>query len=413
MVRIDRIRTSIVLAGIFAIALVFSHDSWDVFRLPKTLLLQAEAILLVGVTLAAILFGARVPRPRWSDPAVAVPLIAFATMIVVTITSTHPALSVKSLGPAAATLVVFFATVAAARDRAWIFVGVPLAAAVVNAILVVLEETHLWMPFGEQAGVSHHLQCTALVGNPNEVGSYLGAAALAGIAAWPTRRTVAPMLIIGLIASRTMTAMIAFAAGVVVMVAISSWKKAIRAAAVAAIAGAILIAVVAPLRHRAGRMVRLAQKGDYNALLTDRVTPFVAASLMFADHPLTGVGPGAFAWHYYDYKLRAQERLPSLRGAWNRGVNYGEVHNDHLQVLAEGGILGYAAFLVAIGALAAISFTIPADASDARQQFARRLAASLAVFWLVLSLAQFPLETPVVRSLLIHFAAVCVAWRSS
>ncbi|MGZ8832538.1 MAG: hypothetical protein ACXW19_04995, partial [Thermoanaerobaculia bacterium] len=66
-----------------------------------------------------------------------------------------------------------------------------------------------------------------------------------------------------------------------------------------------------------------------------------------------------------------------------------------------------------LGALACVSFTIPANAPDERQRFARRLGLSLAVFWAVLSLAQFPLETTVVRSLLVHLAALCVGWRTS
>ena len=129
---------------------------------------------------------------------------------------------------------------------------------------------------------------------------------------------------------------------------------------------------------------------------------------MFTDHPLTGVGPGAFAWHYYDYKIRAEQRVPSLRLAYHRGSNAGEAHNDHLQVLAEGGVLGYAAFAAVMIALGSLSFRAPKTAT-----FARRLALPLAIYWVVLSLAQFPLETTVVRSLLVHLAALCVAWRES
>jgi O-antigen ligase len=132
---------------------------------------------------------------------------------------------------------------------------------------------------------------------------------------------------------------------------------------------------------------------------------------MFVDHPLTGVGPGAFAWQYYDYKIRAEQRYPSLRHAYNRGINFAEVHNDHLQALAEGGIIGYGAFIVLTGALGLLSFTIPARAPDWRQRFAHRLALPLAVFWIVLSIAQFPMETTVIRGLVVHLAALCVGWR--
>lgn len=398
----------IVLVGIVAVALVVSPESYDMFRLPKTLLLRAEALLIVAVVLGAIVFGARLPRPQWRDPAIAIPLAAFAMMIVLTLTSTRFATSANALATAAATLIVYFATYAAARNRSWMFVAVPIGAAMVNALLDVVQEANLWMPFGVKEGIAHHLQCTALVGNPNEVGSYLAVAALAALAAGSL--PVAAGLVIGLVASRTLTAIAAFAAAAVVLYALSSWKRALRAVAIAVAAGAIVVLLFAPLRERATRMVRAGATGDYNFLLTDRVTPFLAASMMFTDHPLTGAGPGAFAWHYYDYKLQAEARHPPLRFAYSRGLNYGEVHNDHLQLLAEGGVAGYVMFLVAVGALASFSFGETGD--DRHRQFARRLALPLAVLWLVLSLAQFPLETPVVRTLLIHFCAVCAAWRN-
>jgi O-antigen ligase len=151
-------------------------------------------------------------------------------------------------------------------------------------------------------------------------------------------------------------------------------------------------------------MIHWVRHGEYNALATERFTAFTAAWSMFLDHPITGVGPGAFSWQYYDYKIRAEQRYPSLRNAYTRGTNYGEVHNDHLQALAEGGVVGYAGFVAMAGALGVLSFTIPARAPDWRLRFAHHLALPLAVFWIVLSLAQFPM---------VHLAALCVGWRRS
>src|SRR5207244_4449739 len=173
------------------------------------------------------------------------------------------------------------------------------------------------------------------------------------------------------------------------MSAIASWKNALRALAAVVLAGLLVIALVAPLRRRAMNMGHWLKSGEYNNVLTERLTPFIAAWTMFTDHPLTGVGPGALAWHYYDYKIRAEQRVPSLRLAYHRGSNAGEAHNDHLQVLAEGGVLGYAAFASVIIALGSLSFRAPKTAT-----FARRLALPLAIYWRVLSLAPFPLEAP-------------------
>jgi O-antigen ligase len=153
--------------------------------------------------------------------------------------------------------------------------------------------------------------------------------------------------------------------------------------------------------------------GEYNALLTDRLAPFAAASLMTQDHPWIGVGPGAFGWNYFTYKVRAEQRHPELRKAWSRGINYGEVHNDHLQVLAEGGVVGYALFLTCVILLASISWRQRIGDAPPPAKFALLLALPLAVLWLVVSIAQFPLETTAVRMIIVHFAALCATWRPS
>jgi O-antigen ligase len=408
---------ALVLAGAVAIPLVFRRNPANMFRLPKLIVLRGEATLIVFVTLASILLGAPIPRIRWRETWVLLPLAVLTIFVVLTLTSTNRELSVSALFSAAATAIVFFATVSAARTRGWILVAAPRAAAAANAVLLVLEETNLWMPFGVESGLPHHLQCNALIGNPNELGGYLGAAALAAFAIVITRHwraqaiAVASILVIALLFSQTLTAIVAFAAAVFCMTALSSWRYALRAAAISVAAAVLLIVFVAPFRARAANTFDWIRSGQYNAIATERFTPFVAAATMFAKHPLGGVGPGAFAWQYYDYKLAAEERYPALRATFNRGINYGEVHNDHLQVLAEGGVIGYAAFLALLGALGFLSFTIPHDALDPRVRFARQLALPLAIFCAVFSVAQFPIETTVVRSLLVHFAAVCAGWR--
>lgn len=417
--RVERWRESailaLVLAGAIAIPLIFRRDPLDMFRLPKLIALRGEAILIVFVTLASLILGAPIRRIKWRDAWVTLPLAVLAIFIVITLTSTNRALSVSALASAAATTIVFFATVSAARSRRWILAAAPLAAAAVNSIVTIIEELKLWMPFGEHSGIPHHVQCNALIGNPNELGGYLGIAALAAIAIVATARrwtfAAASILVIALLFSQTLTAIVAFAAALFCMMALMSWRHALRAAAIGAAAAVLLIALVAPFRVRATNTLHWIRDGQYNAVATERFTPFVAAWSMFIEHPLIGVGPGAFAWQYFDYKLAAERRFPALRETFNRGVNYGEVHNDHLQSLAEGGAIGYVAFLGLIAALGWISFSIPRDIPDPRLRFARQLALPLAIFCAVFSLAQFPMESTAVRSLLVHFAALCVGWR--
>ncbi|MEA2570720.1 MAG: hypothetical protein QOI24_2721 [Acidobacteriota bacterium] len=411
---------AVVLLGAFCIPLVVLPFAFDAFRLPKELALRAEAIVLVAVFLGALVMGDR-PRIRF-DRWLVMPLVALAWMIIVTLTSTNPTVSGLRVIAGVATLIVFIATLRSAEtNRAFLaLVSVPLVAAVINAVVDILQELNIWMPFGTQPDMRHHFQCTALIGNPNEIGSYLAVAALACLAAAIADRerrkwfaSAAFLLLAGVIAAQTLTALAALVAGAFVLFALVSWRYALRSALAAIVVAVLLVVSLAPLRQRAENMVHWLRTGEYNALLTDRLTPFIAASLMTIDRPLTGVGPGTFGWNYYAYKVRAEQVYPVLRKAWSRGVNFGEVHDDHLQLLAEGGVPAYLLFVAFLVMLGAISLrNVGADAPPA-QRFAMLLALPLAVLWVVLSLAQFPLETTVVRMLLVHFAALCAAWRPS
>src|SRR5215212_3653175 len=233
----DAATLALILGGALLIPLFFRSDPIDPFRLPKAMLLRAVAILIVSVTVAARLLGAAIPRFSWRDPWLLLPAGALAAFALLALASTNRGSSMGALGSAAATAVVFFATVAAARRHAWVLIGVPAAAALGNALLFLVEEASLWMPFGVHPGVPHHLQCAALIGNPNEVGGYLGAAALAWLAVifsrhagqrWTARYLIVGALLVGgLVASQTLTAIAAFAAGALVLVGISSWRSAV------------------------------------------------------------------------------------------------------------------------------------------------------------------------------------------
>src|SRR5581483_2007701 len=404
---------SIVLLGAIILPLAFRIDPTDLFRLAKIVTLRAEAILLVFVAGTALILGTRPPRVLWIAPSFALPAATLFIITVLTLLSTNRTLSAAAWWSAVASAIVFFATVAAARKFDTVLLAAPLIAAVPNVVLIILEESRVWMPFGEEKSIAHHLQCDALIGNPNEAGCYFAAAALACVAYAVTRSRTAGVIsglvvIAGLIASQTLTALVAFAAGVFCMVAVMSWRNALRTAVAAAAVALLLVLFVSPLRQRVTHVRTWIAQGEYNQLFTERFTSFVAAWSMFRSHPLNGVGPGAFSWHYYDAKIAAEEQFPSLRHAWNRGVNFGEVHNDYLQSLAEGGLPGGLCFVALLGFLGSLSFR---RAETPRQRFVRALALPLAVLWGVLSLAQFPLESTVVRTLLLHLTAICAGWR--
>lgn len=72
-----------------------------------------------------------------------------------------------------------------------------------------------------------------------------------------------------------------------------------------------------------------------------RTSEILCGWMMFIEHPGTGVGPGNYAHHYQDYarRLRMEKRLADRNP-----------HSLYLEILAETGILGFAAFAVLMGA---------------------------------------------------------------
>ena len=84
-------------------------------------------------------------------------------------------------------------------------------------------------------------------------------------------------------------------------------------------------------------------------------------------------------------------------------MNWGEVHNDHLQVAAETGLPGYALFLLAIGIGSGI---VAVDDARGRRviaeaTFARAFRWPLATAVFVICLAQFPLELAAPRLMML------------
>jgi O-antigen ligase len=144
---------------------------------------------------------------------------------------------------------------------------------------------------------------------------------------------------------------------------------------------------------------------DYQRLFSERLLPFLAAAEMFRDHPLLGVGPGCFRYHFMAYRVALSEKYPA---EWTRGwpMNWGAVHNDHLQVAAEAGGVGYALFLTSLGLLVRRSPAEPAS----RAEFARALRWPLAAAIFVVCLAQFPLELAAPRLMFLTLGALCVTW---
>lgn len=407
---------SMAVASTLLVPVVMSLRGGDPFRLPKDLLFLTFAIGIAVAGLGAWLRGRVRERQR---PAIRmVPLIAVAAVTwtaLASLFSSNHALSHRAIVWVAAVAVFACAVDLGGRARGTLAIAWPLLPAAVNAAIFLLQRFHLWNPMTFPSDVPEHMRYTALLGNPDDVGSLLVAPALVAVALVlcdRTRRTfwipTAALLLLA-IATGRLTALLACGAGLLTMGFLRSRRGGAIAAALLVVASIALVIGYTPMRERTAAIAAALRAHDYASATSGRVTPFLSAAMMAKDHPLFGVGPGCFRWRYFDYKLAAERAHPSLARAWAADYNFGETHNDHLQTLAETGVPGYALFVIALVVLGASSRRKREDEGE-RDILVRTLALPLTVGIGVLCLANFPLHLAASTVVIIYIAALCVAW---
>lgn len=135
--------------------------------------------------------------------------------------------------------------------------------------------------------------------------------------------------------SRGAVAAVAVALPLVLAGALPPQRHAARGARLKGLAAGAAVVLVTVLWSGAGSLAdKIAHAGVHGNRL-----PLAAATLdMAADFPLFGSGAGSYASVFPAYKT------PALGSAF-----YEHAHNDYLQVLAEGGIVGAGLFLAAVG----------------------------------------------------------------
>ena len=409
---IQRAILIVVAIGVVVLPLTVVPGGADAYRLPKELLFRGEAIVLLALLVLRLRVSS-VPLARWRPEFILAAAIVVWT-IVVTATSTNRALSIDSLLAVTAAAVIFIATCVALEDRSLEAVDVLMIACCVNAAITVLQELAIWNPVPATEG---HYGTVGLMGNANDVGTFLVVPAVAAVVMAVTsigkRRWIylgmAVLLASGLIASATRTALVAFV-GALLVLAIVEGTRTRRAAIMIGVVLLVVGLAVSSPATTIGRGVRelgqAAAERDYQRLFSERLLPFLAAVEMTRDHPLLGVGPGCFRYHFMPYRVALATKYPA---AWTRGfpMNWGTVHNDHLQVAAEAGVIGLLLFLVSLGVLAKRS---AAGERTPRVVFARTLRWPLVTAIFVVCLAQFPLELAAPRLLFLTLGAMCVTW---
>lgn len=407
----------LAIAGMVIIPLAVIPDILDRFRVVKESILRAEGILGLFLLVVAITFSgtARLREMLRERALVAVTAAGLAWAGITTLLSTHRAWSVESLISFGTSILVFLTVWYAAPRISLVIIDLLVPVVMINAVLVALQQYGIYQPFYMDTENLRHLGATALIGNPNIVGSYmvlvvilLGAAAIriTGLRRW-WYATGALFATGGILVSRSRTALIALLAGFALLALLMS----VRRALLFFLAITVLFAAGVTLDLRIFRRLmavpqRIVTMG-LDAATSGRVAPNLAAWVMFRERPLTGVGPGVYKYQFLSAMIQVRERHASLiPGA--SPTNFGEAHNDHAQLLAETGVPGYLLFL------AAIVFVIRAGRNGTGAGCRPRLAAAMAIpiagTFLVLCLAQFPLHVAITRHLLVTVAGLLAGW---
>src|SRR5262249_22582205 len=251
-------------------------------------------------------------------------------------------------------------------------------------------------PFPIPASAPHE-RTIGLLGNSNDVGMFLAAPAIAAAALAISSKkyrviaiVIAVVLTCGLLASETLGAIAAICAGLFVLHFRARPAVAIAVTVSVVAAGAAFVRLSPPRWAKAQTKLAAAMRGDVDPLLSGRLPAFLAAWRMFREHPISGVGLGCFAFHYFEKKIEIETEHSFLMD--RHAENFGEVHNEHLQILAEGGLPAYAIFLFALWVVASVSFQTPKAEGD-KAHFVETLGAPLAVTVFVLALSSFPFRT--------------------
>ncbi|HEX7709209.1 MAG TPA: O-antigen ligase family protein [Thermoanaerobaculia bacterium] len=406
-------------AGLIVLAIIIAPGRTDTFRLIKDLALRADGALAFVLVSAAIAWAGsgRIREMLREDRAAAMTLLAVLLWsTITTLVSTNRPLSVPSLVDVFSAAAVFIMVWYGARwIPKWVLVTLIFTAAL-NATLVMLQSFRIWQPLDLEATATapHHAN-TALIGNPNDVGSYLALVALILFAVASVERRLLMVLYgagaliatAGVVISQTRTAVLALTAGLLLVTLRRSRRAALIAIVLLAVAGAVAFSMRVRVVTRIADSIEMAAAGRWNDATSNRFTPIVAALEMFRERPLLGFGPKTFRYHHMEYSAVVER--DTSHGARRPGTNFLDVHNDHVQLLAETGLPGYAIFLSALFFLCRNPSA--SGSEDSRRRIAAALGLPFAVTLAVLCLAQFPLHLAITRHLIVTIAALIVGWR--
>lgn len=407
-----RVIDAVAFGSVAALGLLIVPSAYDPFRDPKVLLLHAAGLTLIGLMAAAVILGAVPVREllRRTPPTMLVGAILVWTAITAAF-SAHKPTALFAFLTAASAASIFVATSWGARRYPVSLLLVVVLPGAVNAALAILQEAKIWNELASYDSRDVHAGTVGLMGNPNDVGSYLVPAFLAA-AAWflAARSTLqrvllAPVLLLilgGVAASRTRGAVLGIAAGLAALI-VARWRK-------RGLAWVVTLTVIGVLG--AGISLPIVERvlaTPVEILLSGRIIAFAAGWRMFTDNPFLGVGPGHFEYAYFDYASRVYPSMVEYSIA-GRQYMFGEAHNDHLQIAAETGAIGWLLFAASLAAIAMTARMRVTDAHSPRVRFARLGGLTLAAGLAALALFQFPLYLAGPLSAFICTAGIINGW---
>jgi O-antigen ligase len=416
---VEQLLWFIVAATMLVTPLLVTVRADQLFRLPKELIVRAAGILIATIAALGLLWGTWRPALRLRDRPVLITTAVLVWTLLTATLSTNHLLSMFTAVRVCALAAFFLAAYELLRTKSFrLAIWLLVVPALANAVLTCLQELDIWNPFTFEPFFLHHAKSSGLIGNVNDVGAYLIVPTIVAIVAViinrKDRRALVPaavVLVCALILNQTLTALVAFATGALAIALMTLPGRRKLVAAIFAVLIVLTFAFFPPLRRRVGVIRDLFHEGRYDQIVSGRLPAFAAAVAMVEQYPVTGVGPGCFGFHYYLFRLRMEQRHPFLLTSMTRMQNFGEAHNDHLQVAAEAGIPGFALLSTAIVYVGSLSFRVDA-AKDPRLRFVRLLALPFALSTFVLMLAQFPLQLAAPTINILYVAALCAAWDS-
>lgn len=318
------------------------------FRLPK--LMVSEWLGLASVLCLAWNLRGTSWRDAWRVPAVqaVLPILLVATAgIWTTAHPLHVREALFDLWIGAACLVGW--SVGLERHRQERLLRGLIWPAAALALVGILQFHRLWEPL-RLTGIQYdpRLGITSFAGNPGDLSSCLvlpclialwNLPAVRGAGRWMTGLALA-LCLYSLTLTQTLASLAAVAAGAVVLALLRlPRRKVLLGLGAAAAIGTVLVLAVAPLRVRVtGKLQGLAE-GDWNEVLTGRLDGWRAALWMTGEHPLTGVGHGAYLPEYVPAKLALLDRGVEFLPGQLTPV-FENAHNELLEVGAELGIPG-------------------------------------------------------------------------